>query len=106
VIIRMNDYQYIPLTHYTPKSTMRFRVEVALDADGWWHAWIAALPGCAAWGDSREEAVERVRHLAIRFEQLNCQREKSQPAAEEIGMPFGSDAELSSSRNFCQVDAA
>ena len=27
------------------------------EEDGRWSAWIAALPGCAAWGYSKEEAL-------------------------------------------------
>lgn len=41
-----------------------FRVEVAEEEDGRWSAWIDALPGCAAWGYTREEALEAIQDAA------------------------------------------
>jgi predicted RNase H-like HicB family nuclease len=34
------------------------------EEDGRWSAWIGALPGCTAWGYSREEALEALRDAA------------------------------------------
>ena len=41
-----------------------FKVELAQEDDGRWSAWIEALPGCAAWGYSREEALNAVQDAA------------------------------------------
>lgn len=41
-----------------------FRVEVAEEDDGRWSAWIAVLPGCAAWGYTREEALAAIQDAA------------------------------------------
>jgi predicted RNase H-like HicB family nuclease len=38
-------------------KTYIFKVEVEQDEDGRWGADIPALPGCAAWGYTREEAL-------------------------------------------------
>ena len=35
-----------------------FHAELEQEEDGRWSAWIDALPGCATWGQSREEALD------------------------------------------------
>lgn len=42
------------------------RVEVEREEDGRWIAEIAELPGVLAYGQSREEAVERAKALSLR----------------------------------------
>ena len=37
-------------------KTYVFRGELEQDEDGRWSAWIDALPGCTAWGYTREKA--------------------------------------------------
>jgi predicted RNase H-like HicB family nuclease len=41
-----------------------FDAKVEEEGDGRWSAWIEALPGCAAWGYSREEALEALEDAA------------------------------------------
>ena len=41
-----------------------FRIELAEEEDGRWSAWIEALPGCAAWGYSKDEALEAIQDAA------------------------------------------
>ena len=41
-----------------------FRVELQEEEDGRWSAWIEALPGCAVWGYTREEALEAIQDAA------------------------------------------
>jgi predicted RNase H-like HicB family nuclease len=41
-----------------------FRVELAEEDDGRWSAWIEALPGCAAWGYTKDEALEAIQDAA------------------------------------------
>lgn len=43
------------------------RVELERDEDGRWSAWIEELPGCAAWGYSREEALVGLKDAAIAY---------------------------------------
>ena len=38
-------------------KTYIFQVELHQEADGRWSAWIEVLPGGAAWGYTREEAL-------------------------------------------------
>lgn len=41
-----------------------FDAKVQQEGDGRWSAWIEALPGCAAWGYSKEEALEALKDAA------------------------------------------
>jgi len=41
-----------------------FDANVEQEGDGRWSAWIEALPGCTAWGYSREEALEALKDAA------------------------------------------
>ena len=41
-----------------------FPIELAEEDDGRWSAWIEALPGCAAWGYTREEALKAIQDAA------------------------------------------
>jgi predicted RNase H-like HicB family nuclease len=58
-------------------KTYLFQVELEQEDDGRWSAWIEALPGCAAWGYSKEEALEAVKEIAQAF--LEVLVEKGQP---------------------------
>lgn len=41
-----------------------FQVELAEEEDGRWSAWVEALPGCAAWGYTKEEALHAIQDAA------------------------------------------
>ena len=41
-----------------------FRVGMEEEDDGRWSAWIEALPGCAAWGYSKQEALRALKDAA------------------------------------------
>jgi predicted RNase H-like HicB family nuclease len=45
-------------------KTYIFEVELHQEEDGRWSAWIEALPGCAAWGHNREEALGAIKDAA------------------------------------------
>jgi predicted RNase H-like HicB family nuclease len=45
-------------------KTYIFEVELHREEDGRWSAWIEALPGCAAWGNNREEALGAIKDAA------------------------------------------
>ena len=48
-------------------KTYRFAIELEQDEDGRWGADIPVLPGCAAWGYTREEAMEALQDTAQAF---------------------------------------
>lgn len=41
-------------------KTYVFEVRVELDADGRWTGTCPALPGCASWGHTRDEALHNI----------------------------------------------
>lgn len=41
-----------------------FQVTLAHEDDSRWSAWIEALPGCAAWGYTQEEALQAIQDAA------------------------------------------
>jgi len=43
-----------------PMKTYVFHVKIEKEEDGRYSAWIPALPGCASWGNSEEEALENI----------------------------------------------
>ena len=45
-------------------KTYILRVNVEQEEDGRWSAWIDALPGCAAWGYTRDEALQAIKDAA------------------------------------------
>jgi predicted RNase H-like HicB family nuclease len=45
-------------------KTYIFRIELEEEEDGRWSAGIPALPGCASWGDTRDEALRNLRDAA------------------------------------------
>jgi predicted RNase H-like HicB family nuclease len=48
-------------------KTYIVEASVELEDDGRWSSWIDALPGCAAWGYSREEALSALKDAAELF---------------------------------------
>jgi predicted RNase H-like HicB family nuclease len=45
-------------------KTYLFSVSLEQEEDGRWSAWVDALPGCAVWGYTRDEALEAIRDTA------------------------------------------
>jgi predicted RNase H-like HicB family nuclease len=58
-------------------NTYLFQVALEEEEDGRWSAWIAALPGCAAWGSTKEEALEAIQETTQAY--LEVIAEKGQP---------------------------
>ena len=54
--------------------TYLFKAEVYEEDDGRWSSRIEALPGCAAWGYSKEEALEALQNGAELYveDMLEC----------------------------------
>jgi predicted RNase H-like HicB family nuclease len=47
-----------------PVKSYSFHAKVKQEGDGRWSAWIEALPGCAAWGYTKQEALEALEDAA------------------------------------------
>ncbi len=60
----MNDIRYIPIEKNFSGRSYVFHVELTNKSNGYWIAWIASLPGCAAWGCSKDEALEVITKTA------------------------------------------
>jgi len=45
-------------------ENIRFHLEVEQEEDGRWSTWVEALPGCAVWGYTKEEALEALHEAA------------------------------------------
>ena len=61
--------------------TYTFKVSLQEEDDGRWSAWIDSLPGCAAWGHTRDEALEALQEGAEAF--VECMRENGDPIPED-----------------------
>ena len=60
----INNIRYIPIEKNASQKSFLFQVQLAAKHDGYWFAWIAALPGCAAWGASKDEALAMLTQTA------------------------------------------
>ena len=62
-------------------KTYVFRAELEQDEDGRWGAEIPALPGCATWGYTKEEALEALQEATQAY--LEVLAENKQPLPKE-----------------------
>ena len=67
-----------------PNSTKTYIIPVELEKeeDGRWSAWVKALPGCVAWGYTRDEALQALNEAAQAY--IEVMVEKGQSIPEEI----------------------
>ncbi len=49
------------------KKTYVFTAALQHEEDGRWSSWIDALPGCAAWGYSQQEALSALKDAAVAY---------------------------------------
>ena len=61
-------------------TTYVFKAEVYEEEDGRWSSRIGILPGCAAWGYTREEALEALQDGAELY--LECMLDYGDPIPE------------------------
>jgi len=76
----MKDLRYIPIKGKGVKTYI-FRAELEQEDDGRWSAWIDALPGCATWGYSREEALEALKEATQAYLEVLVEKGQHVPAA-------------------------
>ena len=62
----------------------RYRAELEQDEDGRWSAWIDDLPGCAAWGYTREEALTALEDAARAYIEDMVEAGEATPASENL----------------------
>ncbi len=73
-------------------KTYIFSVEVEQDEDGRWSAEIPVLPGCAAWGYSKAEALEALQEGAQAYLEVMLEHNDPLPKeAEEARVVPGSE---------------
>ena len=74
-------------------KTYVFRVEVEQDEDGRWGAEIPVLPGCAAWGYTRMEALEALQDTAQALLEVMMEHDDPLPseAEEEVNVLSGTE---------------
>jgi predicted RNase H-like HicB family nuclease len=71
-------------TEVLPVKTYLFQVEIEQEDDGRWSAWIETLPGCAAWGYSKEEALEAIKETTQAFLEVLVEKGQRIPTAEAV----------------------
>ena len=62
----------------------KYRAELEQDDDGRWSAWIEVLPGCAAWGYTREEALASLKDAAIAYIEDMVETGEAMPGDENL----------------------
>lgn len=65
-------------------KTYIFKASVEQEEDGRWSSWIDALPGCAAWGYSQEEALGALKDAAEAYIEDIIEAEEDMPEGVEV----------------------
>ena len=82
------NIRYIPIEKNTTHKSVLFQVQLAPKHDGNWIAWIGALPGCAAWGATKDEALAMLTHTARAYvRMLRDQGAQIPDHVETVNMP-------------------
>jgi len=68
-------------------TTYLFQAEAEQEEDGRWSAWIEALPGCATWGYTKEEALEALREAAQAYIEVMVEKGQPVPVERAIQIP-------------------
>lgn len=69
-------------------KTYIFSVELDQEEDGRWSAWVEALPGCAVWGYTKEEALEALKDTAQAYIEVLLEKGQTIPeGVEEVDAP-------------------
>ena len=73
-------------------KTYIFAVEVEQEEDGRWSADVPTLPGCAAWGYTKEEALEALQEGAQAYLEVMMENDDPMPQeGEEVRVISGSE---------------
>jgi len=83
-----NNIRYIPVEKNITQKSLLFQVQLAPKSDGYWLAWIATLPGCAAWGASKDEALAMLTQTARAYVRMLRDKGVEIPeSVETVNMP-------------------
>ncbi len=64
----MDNYQYVPLEEQIDiENRFTLRVNLEKKSDNHWNAWVDSLPGCAAWGRDKKEALDNLKTITQSF---------------------------------------
>ncbi len=63
---------------------MNLNIEVEREDDGRWIAEVMELPGCMIYGETRDDALAKVKALALRALADRMEHGESVPAGEEL----------------------
>jgi predicted RNase H-like HicB family nuclease len=63
---------------------MNLKIEVEREEDGRWIAEVGELPGCMIYGDTRDNALAKVKALALRVLADRMEHGEPVPAGEEL----------------------
>lgn len=63
---RTNNYYSRIFANLAPRVTRQLEIEVDRESDGRWIAEVPDIPGAMVYGNSREDAIEKVVQLAFR----------------------------------------
>ena len=67
-----------------PVKSYVFHAALEQEEDGRWSAWIEALPGCATWGYSREEALEALKDAAQAYLEVLSEKGQEIPSDQTV----------------------
>jgi predicted RNase H-like HicB family nuclease len=82
------NIRYIPIEKNTTQKSLLFQVQLAPKHDGNWIAWIGALPGCAAWGATKDDALAMLTHTARAYVRMLRDTGGQMPdTVETVNMP-------------------
>jgi predicted RNase H-like HicB family nuclease len=79
----METIRYVP-TREEDMKTYIFQAAIEQDDDGRWSAWIEALPGCAVWGYTKEEALEALQDAAQAYIEALIEKGRGIPVAKGV----------------------
>jgi predicted RNase H-like HicB family nuclease len=83
-----NNIRYIPVEKTLAQKSLLFAAELAHKSDGQWFAWIATLPGCAAWGATKDEALTMLTQTARAYVHMLRDKGVQMPdTVETVNMP-------------------
>ena len=83
-----NNIRYVPLEKNTTQKSLLFAAQLAHESEGQWFAWIATLPGCAAWGATKDEALAMLTQTARAYVHMLRDKGVQLPdSVEAVNMP-------------------